>query len=71
MANFFKTSDKGVFLYAGETTVTLRGNGKGGRLQEYVAALIPEIKQINDCVAASLASDGEDFIKVVKRGEKQ
>ncbi|MFH1711539.1 MAG: DUF4147 domain-containing protein [Nanoarchaeota archaeon] len=63
MSSFFKNaSEKQVCLYAGETTVSVKGNGKGGRLQEYIAALIPEIYEINNCVVASFGSDGADFI---------
>ncbi|MCK5282767.1 MAG: DUF4147 domain-containing protein [Nanoarchaeota archaeon] len=49
-------------LYAGETTVTVRGKGKGGRNQEYIAALIEEIKDLKNIVVASIGSDGVDFI---------
>jgi len=63
MSSTFKNaSERQVFLYAGETTVSVKGNGRGGRLQEYVAALIPEISEIDNSVAASFGSDGVDFI---------
>jgi glycerate-2-kinase len=63
MGEFFRSVDKeGVYIYGGETTVTVKGNGKGGRLQEYIASLIPEIDSINNCVVASFGSDGVDFI---------
>lgn len=60
---FRKASDQIVYLYAGETTVTVKGDGKGGRLQEYLASLIPEIAGTPSCVAASMGSDGVDFLE--------
>lgn len=60
---FRKTSDQIVYLYAGETTVTVKGNGKGGRLQEYLVSLIPEIAGASPYVAASMGSDGVDFLE--------
>jgi hydroxypyruvate reductase len=66
MGKFFRSlSEKQVCLYAGETTITVNGHGKGGRLQEYIAALISEIGSIKNCVAASFGSDGVDFLEGV------
>jgi glycerate 2-kinase len=47
-------------LAAGETTVTVRGNGKGGRNQEFALALVPTIGGSGR--AAALASAGTDGI---------
>jgi glycerate-2-kinase len=49
---------KTCFLYGGETTVTIRGDGKGGRNQELALAALPFIKE--GAVLISLASDGVD-----------
>jgi hydroxypyruvate reductase len=48
-------------LAGGETTVTVRGEGRGGRNQEIaVAAVEPLARCPADAVLASLASDGVD-----------
>lgn len=52
-------------IYGSENTVKVKGNGKGGRNQEYAASLIKELKDLKDCVAISAGSDGVDFIKSV------
>ena len=48
------------FILAGETTVTLRGQGRGGRNQEVALAAAIALAGIPNRVVASLASDGED-----------
>jgi len=63
MGDFFNTCQKGVYLYAGETIVIVRGDGKGGRLQEYIASIISQMNSKERWVAASLGSDGVDFIE--------
>ncbi|MBN2303921.1 MAG: glycerate kinase [Anaerolineae bacterium] len=47
-------------LLGGETTVTIRGNGKGGRNQELALAAALAIQGLEDVVIASLATDGTD-----------
>jgi len=47
-------------LSGGETTVTLKGKGKGGRNQEFVLAAAPEIAGRNEIVVLSAGSDGTD-----------
>ena len=47
-----------VYLYGGETTVTIRGVGKGGRNQELVLGALPQLSA-GECVL-SFASDGVD-----------
>lgn len=47
-------------LAAGETTVTVRGGGKGGRNQEFALALVPTVAASGR--AAALASAGTDGI---------
>ena len=52
------SSGRNVFISGGETTVTIKGDGKGGRNQELVLASIEEIKE--KTVVASFATDGID-----------
>lgn len=47
-----------VNLYAGETTVTIKGDGQGGRNQELVLGAVGEIEKGE--LIASIASDGKD-----------
>jgi glycerate-2-kinase len=50
-------------LAAGETTVTVRGDGLGGRNQEFALSLVPEMAGIANSVRTSLvASAGTDGI---------
>lgn len=47
-------------LSGGETTVTLRGSGKGGRNQEFVLALVDSLSNYAPAVALSAGTDGTD-----------
>lgn len=47
-------------LAGGETTVTLRGIGKGGRNQELTLAAVESLRGARDLMLASIATDGED-----------
>jgi hydroxypyruvate reductase len=47
-------------ISGGETTVTLRGNGLGGRNQEFVLAAALEISGLPDTVVLSAGTDGTD-----------
>jgi glycerate 2-kinase len=47
-------------LSGGETTVTLRGQGKGGRNQEFALALALDIDSIPGIAALSAGTDGTD-----------
>ncbi|RLE64798.1 MAG: glycerate kinase [Thermoprotei archaeon] len=49
-----------VILAGGETTVTVKGSGKGGRNQELALSAAIQIKGINGVVIASVGSDGID-----------
>jgi hydroxypyruvate reductase len=53
-----------VVLGGGEMTVTVRGNGRGGRNTEFAlaAALEMERRGVHDWVVASLATDGQDAL---------
>ncbi len=47
-------------ISGGETTVTIRGKGLGGRNQEFVLASAIEIKGMKHAVVASIGTDGTD-----------
>lgn len=47
-------------ISGGETTVTLRGKGKGGRNQEFVLAAALELKGLDDILVFSGGTDGTD-----------
>lgn len=47
-------------ISGGETTVTLRGNGKGGRAQEFALAAAIDLKGIRDTVVLCGGTDGTD-----------
>lgn len=47
-------------LSGGETTVTLRGNGKGGRNQETALAAVERLRETKDVMLIAIATDGED-----------
>jgi len=57
--NYDKKSGKHVFISGGETTVTIKGNGRGGRNQEMVLSGVESIAGEN-IVFASFATDGID-----------
>lgn len=44
----------------GETTVTLKGTGLGGRNLELALATVPLLANLNDVMLVTLATDGED-----------
>jgi glycerate 2-kinase len=44
----------------GETTVTIRGIGKGGRNQEVALGAVKVLRDLNDVALITLATDGED-----------
>jgi len=47
-------------IAGGETTVTIKGNGKGGRNQELALAAINELADVKDVMLIALATDGDD-----------
>ena len=57
--NYLTEGKKVVFIAGGETTVTIKGNGRGGRNQEMVLASIEELADKN-IVLSSFATDGID-----------
>ncbi len=51
---------KKAFLIGGETVVTLKGSGSGGRNQEIALAAAPYIEGLDNVVIFSFSSDGTD-----------
>ncbi len=51
---------KSCWIYGGETTVTVHGNGKGGRNQELILSAAQEIAGLQGGCILSIATDGED-----------
>lgn len=49
-----------LLLAAGETTVTVRGKGRGGRNQELALSFALEIEGLSDVALLALATDGRD-----------
>jgi hydroxypyruvate reductase len=47
-------------VVGGETTVTLRGSGRGGRNQELALAAVSELDGVEHVLLVSLATDGDD-----------
>jgi hydroxypyruvate reductase len=47
-------------LSGGETTVTIKGNGKGGRNQEFALAAALKLARMPDVLACSFGTDGSD-----------
>ncbi len=62
LCNILKsTPDHNLCLIAGgETTVTISGQGSGGRNQELALAAISELAGMSDVLLVTLATDGED-----------
>ncbi|HEX5339190.1 MAG TPA: HAD-IIB family hydrolase [Gallionella sp.] len=54
------TGERRCLLWGGETTVTVRGNGKGGRNQELALAFALEIDGIAGITMLSAGTDGTD-----------
>ncbi len=60
IAGLFRKSRYNCMLFAGETTVTLTGKGKGGRSQEFVLGAIEELSRFDSCALISIGTDGKD-----------
>jgi glycerate 2-kinase len=50
----------GCLIAAGETTVTVRGAGTGGRCQEFCLALVPALAALEGVVVLAAGTDGSD-----------
>jgi len=59
ITNYDMSADKMIFISGGETTVTIRGDGKGGRNQEMVLSSVKKISGRN-IIFSSFATDGID-----------
>ena len=57
--NYYTYAKKSVFISGGETTVTIKGDGRGGRNQEMVLSSVEDISD-SDVVFVSFATDGID-----------
>lgn len=62
LCGYFKHDNERPFclIAGGETTVTLHGNGKGGRNQELALAAAIEMNGLENSLLITLATDGED-----------
>ena len=58
--NLGNKKGKRAYIYGGETTVTLRGGGRGGRNQEMALAAAVKLRGRENIVFASAGSDGTD-----------
>ena len=47
-------------IAGGETTVTLRGKGKGGRNQEVALSAVSELRDLENVMLVALGTDGDD-----------
>ena len=47
-------------IAGGETTVTVKGQGKGGRNQELALSAVNELRGLDDVLLIALATDGDD-----------
>ncbi|MGE5376588.1 MAG: glycerate kinase type-2 family protein [Bacteroidota bacterium] len=47
-------------IAGGETTVTMKGNGKGGRNQELALSAVSELSGLENVMLIALATDGDD-----------
>lgn len=61
MEYFYENEKKMMLISGGETTVKIKGNGKGGRNQEMILASIKELAEKN-IIFSSFATDGIDGI---------
>lgn len=59
-AFFSEMPPRSVRIFGGETTVTLRGSGKGGRNQEVALAAVQRMAELPGCTLVTFATDGED-----------
>lgn len=55
----YKKTQKNLFIFGGEPTVTITGDGSGGRNQELALSMVQLLKGTN-CVFSSLGTDGID-----------
>ena len=49
-------------IFGGETTVTMKGDGKGGRNLELALGSVMDVQHLQDVALVTLATDGEDGV---------
>lgn len=59
-ADFSETESPMLYVFGGETTVHIHGNGLGGRNLEMALAAVRPMAEYPGCTFATLATDGED-----------
>jgi len=59
IANKFKTTKKTCVIFGGESTVNVKGKGKGGRNQELVLQISKQLEN-NSILISSIGTDGVD-----------
>jgi len=60
LLKILKNKKTNCLLFAGETTVTVKGKGKGGRNMELCLGAIEEISKFKNCCLVAIGSDGRD-----------
>ncbi|BBE30295.1 D-glycerate 2-kinase [Tepiditoga spiralis] len=60
IAKDFESKEPTCLIFGGETTVKVKGNGKGGRNQEIALTAALNISGVKDTIIASFSSDGTD-----------
>ena len=60
LEHFEKNPEMNCLLFAGETTVTVRGRGVGGRNQELCLSVLEQISKLKNTVIVSAGTDGID-----------
>jgi hydroxypyruvate reductase len=60
LASYTNTRQPACFIAGGETTVTVKGNGKGGRNQELALGAVKRLSTDGPMALVSLATDGGD-----------
>ncbi len=51
------------YICGGESTVNVKGRGKGGRVQELIGYLIKPLSKIPNSFVVGFGSDGQDYLK--------
>ncbi len=60
LASYKNTEQPACFVAGGETTVIIRGNGKGGRNQELALGAVKSLSSTDQMMLVSLTTDGGD-----------
>jgi len=60
LEHFEKNPEMNCLLFAGETTVTVKGKGVGGRNQELCLSVLEQISKLKNTVIVSAGTDGID-----------